>query len=425
MTATPSPKPILLVPLGSSGDVNPFLWMGKILQAHGHRVRILANSHFDSAARMAGVELVPIGSREEYEAMIQDPVVWHPRRGTPYVLRSASSLAIRYFERIRDLTRDEPDTLLIGSALAFGARLAREKLGLKLLSAHLQPSLFRSLHRTPTYSRGTAWLDRSPIWVKKLAFHVMDRVIARHTLPQLRAACRQEGVAAPGRVFREWWHSPDGVLALFPEWFGPSQPDWPSPVHHLGFPLYDLGEEPIRDRELLEFLDSGPAPVLFTPGSAMAHGHRFFETALKSCQELGRRAVFATNHPEQLPPKLPASVFACRYVPFSRLMPRVALAVHHGGIGTLSQALLAGIPQICMPLSHDQPDNAVRLETLGVGVGIPPRTFTMPKVSKAMDSLLNSSEVAQRCQESSRRLVEERDSSLPESRLPAAIQRTV
>jgi len=193
----------------------------------------------------------------------------------------------------------------------------------------------------------------------------------------------------------------------------------------LGFPLYDLGEEPIRDRELLEFLDSGPAPVLFTPGSAMAHGHRFFETALKSCQELGRRAVFATNHPEQLPPKLPASVFACRYVPFSRLMPRVALAVHHGGIGTLSQALLAGIPQICMPLSHDQPDNAVRLETLGVGVGIPPRTFTMPKVSKAMDSLLNSSEVAQRCQESSRRLVEERDSSLPESRLPAAIQRTV
>jgi len=42
--------------------------------------------------------------------------------------------------------------------------------------------------------------------------------------------------------------------------------------------------------------------------------------------------------------------------------------VHHGGIGTASQAFAAGIPQLITPFAHDQFDNAARVESLGCGV---------------------------------------------------------
>jgi rhamnosyltransferase subunit B len=41
--------------------------------------------------------------------------------------------------------------------------------------------------------------------------------------------------------------------------------------------------------------------------------------------------------------------------------------VHHGGIGTASQAFAAGIPQLITPFAHDQFDNAARIERLGCG----------------------------------------------------------
>ena len=53
--------------------------------------------------------------------------------------------------------------------------------------------------------------------------------------------------------------------------------------------------------------------------------------------------------------------------PHAALFPRAALVVHHGGIGTLGQALRAGRPMLVVPWSHDQPDNASRVARLGVG----------------------------------------------------------
>ena len=37
----------------------------------------------------------------------------------------------------------------------------------------------------------------------------------------------------------QWWHSPQCVLGLWPEWFGPIVPDWPGQTRLCGFPLYD------------------------------------------------------------------------------------------------------------------------------------------------------------------------------------------
>ena len=112
---------------------------------------------------------------------------------------------------------------------------------------------------------------------------------------------------------------------------------------------------------------------------------------------MGARAIFATGHHDQLPAQLPATVLALDYAPFSRLLPRVAVVVHHGGIGTLAQALAAGVPQFVMPMAHDQPDNAHRLVRLGVARRLYPRQFVAARVGAALRHLLRDSGVRAAC----------------------------
>ncbi|RPJ39015.1 MAG: hypothetical protein EHM35_03255, partial [Planctomycetaceae bacterium] len=56
------------------------------------------------------------------------------------------------------------------------------------------------------------------------------------------------------------------------------------------------------------------------------------------------------------------------YVPLSSVLPRAAAVVHHGGIGTTGQAFAAGIPQLVVPFTDDQSDNAARVQRTGAGV---------------------------------------------------------
>jgi UDP:flavonoid glycosyltransferase YjiC (YdhE family) len=106
-------------------------------------------------------------------------------------------------------------------------------------------------------------------------------------------------------------------------------------------------------------------------------------------------------------------VRAFDFVPFSRLFPRAAAVVHHGGIGTSAQGLAAGVPQLVMPLAHDQHDNAARLERLGVGRSLLPKKFRAPAVAARLDRLLRSQSVAEQCRAAADRIC--RDDPLPET----------
>ena len=67
-------------------------------------------------------------------------------------------------------------------------------------------------------------------------------------------------------IMRDYWMSPFKVLALFPEWYGPKQSDWPPQTVVTRFPLYDDSDQVAVSEDLAAFLDAGDAPVLFTPG---------------------------------------------------------------------------------------------------------------------------------------------------------------
>lgn len=157
--------------------------------------------------------------------------------------------------------------------------------------------------------------------------------------------------------------------------------------------------------DVAAFLAAGPAPVLFTAGTANAASHEFFATSVAAAQLGGWRALLLTQDAPQLPASLPAGVAHFSYVPFPALLPRVAALVHHGGVGTTSQALRAGVPQLIRPMGFDQYDNALRALHLGVAQQLLPRHYIAPRVVQALRHLLGDAAVPARCAQVAQQMV--------------------
>jgi UDP:flavonoid glycosyltransferase YjiC (YdhE family) len=170
-------------------------------------------------------------------------------------------------------------------------------------------------------------------------------------------------------------------------------------MHLTGFILHDEAGRPLPPGAE-EFLGQGPAPVLVTPGSAATDRGAFFRATVGACAALGARAMLVTNHPDQLPRRLPSGIRAFPYVPFSRVLRHCAGIVYHGGIGTLAQALRAGVPHLVVPNTFDQPDNGRRIERLGVGTMVGARAYGRgDRAARALSGVLGSAAVRDRCRE--------------------------
>ena len=396
------PRDVLLVTLGSHGDVHPFVGLGRRLAGRGHRVTLLTNGYFRSLAEAAGLDFAPIGEAGEFLEMARHPDLWHPRRGV-YVILDAIVRSLRVVcDAVAE--RASADTLVVGSTLAVGARLARDAVGFAMATAHLAPVALRSEHELPRLPGLPAWLGRLPPVALRNFWAGADKYVFDPRLaPAVNALRGDLGLPAVDRIMHEWWHSPDRVLAMWPEWFAPPPPDFLPQARCVGFPRYDEADVTPLPASVADFLDAGDPPVAFTPGSAMQSGGAFFASAARACERLGRRGLLLTRHAHQIPPDLPPGVVHVPYAPFSALLPRCATVVHHGGVGTLSQGLAAGVPQLVMGMAHDQLDNAARLQRLGVGEPISPRRFTPRRVAAALSRLTDSPAVASRCAEVSRR----------------------
>lgn len=358
----------VLAPFGSGGDVNPFIWLGRLLRARGHEVVMVTVPMFEAIAKKAGLEFRGVGSAEAFEALVRDPRLWQPLRGTELVFRASSQVMEPFFEAIREETvkAGKAGAVIVAPFQVPSARLAREVLKAPLVTVHLQPVAMFSAFERSVFLQGLRWVPAAPWWVRKglLALpNPADFVL----LPEIRRLCVKHGVAPPKRLMQEWGNSPDGVLCLWPEWFAERQPDWPARTVAAGFPLEDLRGQFELPGDLRRFLEEENRPVLFTAGTGNAHAREFFAAGLAACERLGKRMLAGTKFRELLPEALPSWARHFDYLPFGEVLPWMAALVHHGGIGTMSQAFAAGVPQVVAPLAHDQPDNGARMERLGVG----------------------------------------------------------
>ncbi len=390
------PLKAVIIGLGSAGDVYPNVGLAVALRDRGHDVLLVAPAVFRRLADEVGLDFAGLLSEDDYYAAIRDPDLWHPFRSFSVVARRLILPAIRpVFGIIREHYRPGR-TVVAAPGFAFGARMAQEKMGVPLATLHLQPILLRSAIQPACFGFPDL-LGHLPYPLRKLYLRIADRFFIDRLLAQETNDFRAEvGLPPVRRFFNSWIHSPQLIIGFFPDWFAPPAPDWPPNVTLAGFPLWDGADVRTSPPELEAFLAAGEPPLVFTAGSAMLQAKKFFQVSAEVCDALGRRAILLTQFPEQLPPRLPDQIRHFDYVPFSSLLPRSAALIHHGGIGTTAQAIAAGIPQLVIPTSHDQPDNAVRIGRLGLGDFLLPAAYIPSRVREKLGHLM-SAEVSNNC----------------------------
>ncbi len=392
----------LFVLMGSSGDVLPGLTIARELSKRGHQATILTNPFFQADAEKSGLAFLPAGEVADYERLTRHPDLWKPMRGTAFLLGEAG------FGRMTQEMLTATQTWMakraggslgiVASSLAMAPRLLRDQKAFPLASLHLSPLVFRSVMDPPVLALGglIPWIhQRFPRGVRAIADKLLVDPLLEGQLGFLRKSL---GLPKITSWMNRWWHSPDLVMALFPEWYS-SPKDLPPKTKHFPFPL--AGNEAPMPEDLEAFLQAGTPPVVVTLGSAMAQAGKVFAETAKAALALGRRVVLLTRHPEQLP-SIPPEAFVAQWAPLGPLFSRSTLVVHHGGIGTTAQAIAAGVPQLILPFAHDQPDNAHILKRHGLGDFHNPHRPHWGRLKSQMQSLMASKEIASVCAQRAR-----------------------
>jgi len=394
---------VLIVALGSAGDVHPFLPIAGTLAARGHRVTLFANEVFrDVVESVPGVAFAQAGDAETFHRLTGDPNLFHPRHGAKLVFGTT----VAHLREAVDALREHVvpgETVMAGSTLALGARLVQEADGVPLATVHLQPSVLPSAYEMPRMPAGN--LPRwAPRWLKRLFWRLAGRALGGIAQPGLDEERARLGLPPLRQSLLDWWSSPERVIGLFPEWFAPRQPDWPESTVLTGFPLFDASSDQPAGDDLMEWITAEEPPIVWTAGSAQHHAADFFAAAVDASRRLGRRALLVSPAPETVPSPLPAGMLHRAYVPFGAVFPRAVAAVHHGGVGTMAQAFAAAVPQLVVPWAHDQYDNGARVERLGLGATLPAPRFRPDRATDALARLLGSRKIHAACRAAAERM---------------------
>ena len=402
---------IVLSNIGTFGDINPLIAIALELKRRGHQPIMAVPALYGPKIVPLGIEFHAVRPNLDPGNTLLAEMVYDVRKGTERGLREFLFPSLR--ETYDDLTAAatipaRADLLLLGE-LNYAGPLVAEMTGIPWASYVLAPLSFFSAFDPPVlpmYPR-LARADK--------AVPGMGRVIRRlarfvsRKWPQPVYDLRIElGLPRGRNPLFDAKHSPDLVLALFSRMLGREQPDWPANTKITGFCFYDsdAGNGALPPH-LEAFLAAGPAPLVFTLGSAaVLAAVRFYDYGARAAERLGMRAVLLIGSDARNRPRhpLPDSICVAEYAPYSALFSQAAAVIHQGGVGTTAQCLRAGKPMLIMPYSHDQPDNARRMRRLKVAQIIRKRYFTPLRVARKLRRLFENPIYAHRAELTAQRI---------------------
>jgi UDP:flavonoid glycosyltransferase YjiC (YdhE family) len=387
------PRRIVLNSWGSLGDLFPCIALGRALQARGHSVVLAVPEFYRSMVEAAGLEHADVGPEVDPSDRALIAGVMDPMKGPEFLIRQVIMPALRTAHaQLREAARNAD--LIVTHPVAFAGPIVAEERRLPWVSTVLAPASLYSRIDTPVmlpFAAAIA-LRRIGAWTMRPVLAIGRRATENWLTP-VHALRAELGLSQVGNPLFEGNRSPYLNLALFSRVLAEPQRDWPAHTEVTGFPFYN--EPAPLGPELQAFLDAGAAPVVFTLGSsAVWNPGSFYVESAKAVEQLGLRAVMLVGPlPENRPAVDPHRVLLVESAPHEQLFPRAACIVHQGGVGTTGQALRAGKPMIVVPHAHDQPDNAYRVERLGISRTIFPGAYKAAAVTHALAQLLSTSSV--------------------------------
>ena len=387
---------ILIMTVGSRGDVQPYVALGIGLREEGFRVQICTSLRFREFVEENGLEFSPLPNdlidllgEDTGKKAIED------MQGIVGGIRATLRLMKTVKPIIRDLLKNgwiaakefDPDLLVYNSKMP-GVHIA-EKLGIPCVLAIPFPQLVATSEIPTLGMPSLGPFNKSTYGIVKLATAFYAGLLNEFRTKTL-------GLEKVSR-FQGLHHMTDGtavpVLHCFSEQLLPRPGDWPAEAHITGY--WFLEDDTPPSKELVEFLEQGPPPVYVGFGSMS--GRRTAKVTGIVIDSLIRaevRGIIATGWGGLAPEDLPDSIFAVNQVPHQWLFPKVSAVVHHGGAGTTAAGLRAGRPTIICPFFGDQPFWGKRVFELGLGPKpIPQKRLSVVRLSKAIKEAVNNESI--------------------------------
>jgi rhamnosyltransferase subunit B len=364
---------MVLVIRGTGGDFLPFLRIGKALQQRGHAVTICTHAPYMTQIEAAGLRGVALDDGSALTEVVKSEAILNNRQALlPYNREHFAPRIAADYELVRAQCGLGQTVLVTHSITCLFTKLVAEKLNLPMVVHFAAP---QDIFALP--------------YLLELCATLSSEINAFRTTLGL----------PPVRDWQSWGTTCNRGYGIWPEWFMPPDPSWPARLLPVGFTPGDAAVQAAVPENVRAFLAAGEPPVLITHGTTSPFGDSFFAASAEACRLLGWRGLLTTKQAELVPASLPPELHWTPYLPFDRVLPQMRAIVHHGGIGTSSQALAAGIPQLVLAAGFDRPDNARRLAALGVAHYLPPQQWHAETIAAALGELEGSGEVRARCAE--------------------------
>ena len=349
--------PIVLITLGTQGDIRPLLGFAVGLHQRGHHVRILTSVNFKHQIEREGISFYPLTGN--YQELIQsNPDLCEKGLDLFAMIGLTRKQMLTWSEDWveQGLVACQGASLLLGTSNAsLLAAALGERLSLPIAYAQLQPlTPSRYLPNLIMPTRAIPGFIKQGInhSLRLAAWHVMQPAINQIVRPQLGLP--------PYPWYGPYFHPKTAVRVLygFSSQLLRRPLDWPDNVHICGYWRLDQSSW-VPPPDLLDFLSAGPPPIYIGFGSMPSTDARAFtHCIIAAVEQCGLRAVIASGWGGLLSnvDDIDRSrFFILLDAPHSWLFPRMAAAVHHGGAGTTGAALTAGIPSVVIPFYGDQP----------------------------------------------------------------------
>jgi len=365
---------IAILTVGSRGDVQPFMALGRALKAAGHDVLIATHDTYEKTIRELDIEFSPLEGdiRELLQSkLIRDVLTagGNPFSFIPKFIRASKPLVIETVKGMLVACEDAEIVILAGLGFYGGADVA-EKLEIVSVTAAVQPMQPTRIFHNPFFPAPPKWLPFKGLYNRfsHVLFGVLFWQFVRPLLNEARKEILDLSPATRQPVIKQIDKRQILSLGGISPTVVPKPEDWAEWHKVTGYWFLDAPSRWQPPEDMVDFLNAGDSPVYIGFGSMNDEDtESLTEIAIRALKMAKRRGILLTGWGAISATSESDDIYMADSIPHDWLFPQVTAVVHHGGAGTTAAGFRAGVPTIIIPFIGDQFFWAHRVEKLGVG----------------------------------------------------------